>query len=75
MKQPTLKTKDLQARKKFSKREEVRKLGASNDEILTVSEVKAELRIPPGMTSQDALLASQIASGIAFRFEGATGTP
>ena len=45
-------------------------MATSADEILTVEQVKAELRIPPGTTSQDQLLQSQIESGIAHISHG-----
>ena len=41
-------------------------MAASNDDILTVAQVKAELRIPTGTDSQDALIQSQIDAAIAF---------
>lgn len=41
-------------------------MAETTDDILTLDQIKAELRIPPGVTSQDALLQSQIDAAIAF---------
>ena len=41
-------------------------MAASTDDILTLAQLKAELRIPLETTSQDDLLRSQIASGISL---------
>ena len=41
-------------------------MATTNDQILTVEQLKQELRIPASTTSQDDLLERQIASGISF---------
>ena len=41
-------------------------MAASNDDILTVEQLKQELRIPPSTTSQDDLLQRQIDAAISF---------
>ena len=41
-------------------------MATSTDDILTVAQLKQELRIPESTTSQDDLLGRQISGGIAF---------